>query len=166
MDDRVIDENEVLVELWKGTGARITERRSYEWKIAFGLWTAQLLAIGFTLSNIGKVENRAAFGWLYLLAGLVLSGLHAYYVLGFIVPGNEYESSLARRYEADLHDKLDSVSKDTRRKFNDTPAERRREKRRQKCKKPSRVPYTSANWFAVAVTVFLALIGPLAVAFM
>jgi hypothetical protein len=111
-----MDEKEVLVELWKGTGLRVRDRRSYEWKIAFGLWTAELLTIGLLFSNSNKFDrNNWFFIASYLVGGLLLTALHAYYVFRFIVRRNEYESLLARAYEADLHAELGgSISQETK----------------------------------------------------
>jgi hypothetical protein len=148
-----MDDREALVELWKGTGGRITERRSYEWKIAFGLWTAQLLTIGLLFSNSGEFShNHWGFLTAYLVAGLLLTGLHAHYVFCFIVKRNEFESSLARAYEADLHAELGgSISWNTKTQFEDAPARRW---------------YNPANGFSVGVTLFLAVVGPIAVGFL
>jgi hypothetical protein len=147
-----MDDEDALVELWKGTGARVTERRSYEWKIAFGLWTAQLLTVGLLFNNASEFDrNNWLFLGLYLGAGLLLTALHACYVFGFVVGRNKYESELARAYERDLHAALGtSISWNTKTWFEKAPAQL----------------YNSANFLSVGVTIFLALVGPIAIAFL
>jgi hypothetical protein len=151
-----VDDKEVLLELWKGTGARVVERRSYEWKIAFGLWAAQLTTLSVLLLNSNKLDlDRDWFWAMYLGAGLMLTGLHAIYVLKFIRYGNHRDSTLARAYEADLHSALgDAISASTKTTFKRTP----------QASDPATPPYTAANWFAIGVTGFLSVVAPVAVA--
>jgi len=88
-----------LIELWNGTSARIVERRSYEWKIAFGVWGAQLVAMGVLLAHSNDVRLRWFLFVVYLLGGLIIGALHASYVWCFVRVRNKEDACQAKVYE-------------------------------------------------------------------
>ena len=88
-----------LLDLWKGSGARITERRSYEWKIAFGVWGAQLAAMGVLLAHSSNIHSRLLLFSVYLAGGVVVAALHAMYVGRFVSIRNKEDSKQAKYYE-------------------------------------------------------------------
>jgi len=92
---------ETLLELWKGTGARITERRSYEWKIAFGVWGALLVTLGEVITHSQSFRSGSIphLGDDFQMGGIALTTIHAVYVLGFVWFRNKKDSRTAIHYE-------------------------------------------------------------------
>jgi hypothetical protein len=88
-----------LLELWKGSAARVTERRSYEWKIAFGVWTAQLVTLGELIAHNSDIHSRWPLFGVYLAGGVVVAALHAIYVGRFVSTRNKEDSNQAKYYE-------------------------------------------------------------------
>ena len=144
--DRVPAELQALLTLWSGTGRRITERRGYEWKIAFGIWGAQLASIGLLLEHRSDIGR--SFSWVYLIASLVLVGLHAGYVMGFIRVNNRKDAELGKAYEREITTRIHA---------GDDIAARLSES------KSATAPLSWAHAFSAGVTFVLAVAGPFAV---
>jgi hypothetical protein len=112
---------EFLLELWKGTTARRSERRSYEWKIAFGLWaslllTAQLVASKGSAIASGLPSSEAGWvrwGSLLLVALIVLA--HAVYLIGAALGYNQ-DRKTALHYEGKLAELLGASKGDEKTK--------------------------------------------------
>ena len=105
----IVDGNkrvDALLELWKGTGARITERRSYEWKLAFGIWGVQLVALWQLLSHNNLFSQRALYtlASLYGAMGLFLTVAHGIYVFGSIRNYNNKDSDRRGKIEKEITD--------------------------------------------------------------
>jgi hypothetical protein len=90
-----------LLELWKGTSDRTVERRAFEWKIAFGIWAAQLATIALLIQHHEDLglADRTDFSDEYLFAGVALAGLHALYLIGFIRVRNARDARIGVQYE-------------------------------------------------------------------
>ena len=136
----VRDDLPFLIDLWKQAGVRITERRSYEWKIAFGVWASQLAAMGFLLSKRANLHLSTSFWWEYLVAGAVLSVLHVLYVFGFVRVRNRSDANVGKSYERIIQE---AIGVDVT--------------------LPGSPSFNFAILFEVGVTFFLAFIGPLAI---
>lgn len=143
---------DALLELWQRTGARITERRSYEWKIAFGVWGAMLVAMGEVLTHSKDLRTSAFAGdhwglsfWIYLSAGLSVAALHAFYAFGYVRTQNHKDSLAAKHYEKALTDAIGIRESPL---INDSLA---------------KAPLKAAFYFEAGITLFLAVMGPLIV---
>lgn len=88
-----------LLQLWKGTRERIAERRSYEWKIAFGVWAAQLLAMGELITHSESIRRAWLLFAFYLGAGIIVFVLHWTYLRRFVKVRSEEEGERAKGYE-------------------------------------------------------------------
>ena len=144
MDQNAGDEPDrisALLDLWRGTGARISERRNYEWKIAFGVWAAQLGAMAELLSH----NHPPTPGWLsgpYLGAGIAVAVLHLLYLFQFVGPQNKRDATIAVGYERAVLSELQLEIK---------------------IDGPYTGPGDWARLFEIGVTSLLAVIGPLAI---
>ncbi len=149
---------DALLTLWQGAGARLTDRRNYEWKIAFGVWGAQLVAMGELLTHITNANrtqlHHMSLFWGYLGTGLILAVLHAWYVIAFVRDRNYRDLTLAVRYEQRV---LELLGED---KVICVPDPRIRANRKWW---KAKAPLAPSHVFEAGLTAFLAVIGPLAV---
>jgi hypothetical protein len=131
-----------LLELWRGTLERIAERRSYEWKIAFGVWAAQLLAMGELITHSSSIRRAWLLFGFYLAAGTVIVVLHWVYLRRFMKVRTNEEGTRARLYEEEAAKRVLGA--------------------------PLTIavadgPGTAAHYFELGVTLALAVIGPVAI---
>jgi hypothetical protein len=140
---------DALIELWRGTGARITERRSYEWKIAFGVWGAQLIAMGVLLAHVTPTNKSSLHDWwffaIYLGGGAVVALLHTFYTVGFVRTNMRKDTRLAISYERAIGCLLKTKL--------EVPVEMVKEK----------AELSSVHLFSFGMTWFLAILGPVAI---
>jgi hypothetical protein len=135
------EQADVLIHLWQGAAERRRTRQSYEWKIAFGVWAGQIAALGFILGHPNRVPSW--FSVAYLLGGLVLVVLHSPYV-SFIRSRNHEDLVSALKYESAARKLLNNEN---------LPALWHPGKPRW---------ITETHGFQVAMTLLLALAGPVA----
>jgi len=79
-------EVDALLRLWTGAQARITERRSYEWKISISLWAIQLLAAKFAIEHrdaLGLTNAPAVAKSFTVVAYAILVTLHGVFAIGY-----------------------------------------------------------------------------------
>lgn len=77
--------------------ARAARRQANEWKVNFGVWAAQLAAVGVLLGT--RTTFWSWFSCAYLAAGGVLVALHAAHVAWFVMPRNNKDAEIAIHYE-------------------------------------------------------------------
>ncbi len=156
---------QTLLEMWKGTSARIAQRRGYEWKIAFGFWGAMLITMSVLLSK-GNLDSWW-FWYLYFLVGVLVTIAHNVYIFKYLAVRNRDDSRLARTYEKQILKALDQGVVDYQSIFRVLCEIENRPSRRERAPNDSwwKDPSDVANVFQGAVTAFLAFVGPLAVHF-
>lgn len=64
--------NEIYVELARMMHESFLNRRNYEWKVAFGLWTAIGAWTYFAIAETDKLEFKGSFYWVLSFVYLVL----------------------------------------------------------------------------------------------
>jgi len=90
----------LLLEAWKQTGARRTERRSYEWKIAFGMWAALLLSAQLVASRGAEVAPSIDnHGLVRVLAAVTLTLIVLAHLVYLVGVGTGYSQDLERALE-------------------------------------------------------------------
>lgn len=121
MDEDTKRRFDAIVELWKQPWQRISERRSYEWRVAFTLWTALAAFIGLVVT--GRLSApRQALVWAIKIIGLIVCVLHAWYLCG-LGKAHDTDRHIAIHYERilqvlanagfekDLAEKLEGIRK-------------------------------------------------------
>ncbi len=93
---------EILLRLWDGTKQRAVERRSIEWKVAFGVWAAELGAIALVLNNAAKLRDLQSHWCAFAAVGFIIVVLHSCYVFCFVREHNASDSKIAKAYERSI----------------------------------------------------------------
>ena len=81
--------------------SQFNQRRGYEWKLSFGIWTAIALFIATLLRNDTLAFGCPAKVLLTILAILILA-IHGIFLLG-IKLGNDVDRRIAYFYEQHIH---------------------------------------------------------------
>lgn len=77
-------ELETLKALRESVSQRWERRREYEWKLSFALWTAIAAFIGIAIGKENTLKDvHGVVQWI-IIAGLTITGLHAFYLFGII----------------------------------------------------------------------------------
>lgn len=131
---------DTLLELWRETSARKSRRQAYEWKVNFGIWVAQLAVIGILLAN-----EKTLWSWFsvaYIVAGVVLALLHFFYLGWFVRTHTHSDTQTAKDYENHIRHLI---------ALDQLPGA------------PEKAPWTLSVPFQAGVTLFLAVMGPIAI---
>ena len=131
---------DTLFGLWHETSARKARRQAYEWKVNFGIWVAQLAVLGILLAH-----QKTLWSWFsvaYVVSGLALALLHLLYLGWFVRTHTHSDTRTAQDYENHIRQLI---------ALDQLPTA------------PEKAPWNLLVPFQAGVTLFLAVMGPIAI---
>ena len=81
MDEKEKRRFDAVMQLHNSSWKRVTERRHYEWRIAFTLWTAFAAFIAIVVTRALQIPTGHLF-WGVIALGLVLCIIHGFWLKG------------------------------------------------------------------------------------
>jgi hypothetical protein len=102
LDNETKNRADVLLKLAEIKVKNFDTRRSYEWKLCLGIWTALAAFIGLVLKD-GACAGKADRACVLILPAILLLMTHIIFLRG-VFRANDLEKKLARFYEAQVSD--------------------------------------------------------------